>query len=108
MDLAKRFSLGYLVSGSRNQSSSGGEAISPMGTNEMQQAVQAFVSPVLRELDNSANKAKPLFQIFDAVQSSLPGTDIGGFRDVIKWIAKTNLVKVIQADPHGNDSIQKA
>jgi hypothetical protein len=106
MDLDKRFSLDYLISGDRPHIS-GGDVVSPRGTSEMQQAVQVYISPVLNELAKNSGTPKRTNDVFDAVHRSLPQIDIHGFQDVLKWMTNAKLVQVVVSDPHGNDLIQK-
>lgn len=107
MDLDKRFSLDYLISGSRTPSVSGGDIVSPKGASEMQQAVQVYISPVLDELGKNPGAPKRINDVFDAVRLNLPQIDFYGFQGVVRWMTDARLLKVIQSDPHGNDLIQK-
>ena len=108
MDLAKRFSLDHLVSGSKSQSSAQERSNAEAGAQPMQEAMKAFLSPVLSILDASPEKKQRLFTLYDSVQNFLPQSGIDDFRDVVKWMQAMNLVKVVETESHGNDLIQKA
>ena len=109
MDLAKRFNLDYLVTGSKAESGRQGEtAPAKLGADALSRAIQIVTAPVLNELDKTPAKQKRVFELFDTVRVVLPGIDIDGFRDVIRWMGEANLTKTVERDPHGNDLIQKA
>ena len=109
MDLEKRFSLDYLVSGSKAEPVAGDfTAPTKVGADAMSRAIRVFTAPILRELDKTPAKPKPLFELFDNVKRILPEIDIDGFRDVINWMGEANLIKIVERDPHGNDLLQKA
>lgn len=74
----------------------------------MQEAIRAYVSPVLGILDVSPEKKQRLFTLYDSVHGYLPQSEIDGFRDVVKWMQGMNLVKIVETDAHGNDVIQKS
>ncbi len=108
MDLAKRFSLDHLVSGSNSQAPARETSNLELGSQAMQEAIRAYVSPVLSVLDASPEKKQRLFTLYDSVHGFLPQSEIDDFRDVVKWMQGMNLVKVVEPEPHGNDLIQKS
>jgi hypothetical protein len=108
MDLSKRFSLDHLVSGSQSEAPAESTSNSEVGSRAMQEAIRAYVSPVLGILDVSPEKKQRLFTLYDSVHGYLPQSEIDGFRDVVKWMQGMNLVKIVETDAHGNDVIQKS
>lgn len=108
MDLAKRFSLEHLVSGSNTQALAQERSTGDIGSRAMQEAIKAYASPVLNILDASPQKTQRLFTLYDSVHAFLPQSGIDEFRDVVKWMQDMNLLKVIESELHGNDLIQKS
>ena len=84
MDLAKRFSLDYLVSGSMSRAPARDTSNAELDQRAMQEAIKAYVSPVLNILEASPGKIQRLFTLFDSVHGFLPQTDMDDFRDVMK------------------------
>src|SRR5207302_647576 len=101
-------SLDHLVSGSKSQAAAQESSNVEVGARSMQEAIKAYVSPVLNILDASPEKKQRLFTLYDSVQGFLPQSEIDDFRDVVKWMQGMNLVKVVETESHGNDLIQKA
>jgi hypothetical protein len=107
MDLTKRFSLNSLVSGSDNQAAYPEASKVDEGSRAMQEAIKAYVSPVLKMLDAAPARKQRIFTLYDSVQGFLPQARIDDFRDVVKWMQDVNLVRCVETDSHGNDLIQK-
>ena len=102
-DLAKQFSLDYLISGNR-----GGESNArPESAPEKPDAVfQLLSQPVLRKLAEAPDRSLHMFELSDQLAGVYGEIQSEALSEIVRRLESSGRIRILERQRHGNHLLQ--
>jgi hypothetical protein len=102
-DLAKQFSLDYLISGSR----SGESSARPESAPEKPDAVfQMLSQPIVRKLADAPDRSLHMFDLSDQLAEVYGDIQCEGLSEIVRRLESAGLIQILERHRHGNHLLQ--